>query len=101
MIKMSSQRCSIIGPTSDVEKIYVIKEKGRSLEVKETMWRYYKSPQVDRKEGHLTKVSKQSKPDRSQSKFEDSKPGPNKPRRSERLEAKRLEAKRLKDAALH
>jgi hypothetical protein len=98
MIKMSSQRCSIIGQKSDVEKIYVIKEEGRSLEVKETMWRYYNSPQVDRNEGypHLTKVSKQSKPDQSQSKSDDSKPGPNKPRRS-----KRLEAKRLKDAALH
>ena len=95
---MSSQRCSIIGQKSDAEKIYVIKEKGRSLEVKETMWRYYNKPQVDRKEGHphLPKVSKQSKQDQSQSKSEDSKPGPNEPRRSARLEAKRI-----KDAALH
>ena len=95
MIKMSSQRCSIIeGQKSDVENIYIINKKGRSLEVREIMWRYYNSPQVGGKEGppHLTKASKQSKPDQSQSKSDNSIPKPNKPRRSERLEAKRLAA---------
>jgi hypothetical protein len=98
MIKMSSQRCSTISQKRDIEKIYIIKEKGRSLKVKETMWRYYNNPQVNREEGHphRLRVPKQSKPDQSQSKSDDSKLGSNKPRRSARLEAKRN-----KDAALH
>ncbi|KFY31301.1 hypothetical protein V493_01226 [Pseudogymnoascus sp. VKM F-4281 (FW-2241)] len=98
---MSSQNCSITEGQKRDEKINVIKEKGRSLEVKKTMWRYYNSPRVDGKEGkggppQLAKVPKQSKPDQSQSKSDDSKPKPNKPRRSERLKAKRL-----RDDALH